>query len=166
MSMEKNTKKAATELLGTFADGRFPVPVIEIANGLGIKVMADPDYRDDGHGHIQLDDKGHATIIVNDKQPPVRKRFTIAHEIAHFKFDMDYLKEHGCIDRNGDAGDATYRMRERRANKFAAQLLMPEAPFIEQWIAMRDLEKVSDYFSVSKEAAKFRAINLGLFSAS
>ncbi len=115
--------------------------------------------------HIHVDDAGNSTIVVNEKHSPERKRFTIAHEIAHSYFDGDYLKLHKVIDRNGNAADASYRERERRANDFAANLLMPEEQFIQQWIALGGLEKVTDYFFVSKEAAHYRAINLGLLSA-
>lgn len=160
--LNSETQQKTTELLNRYAAGRFPVPVIEIASRLGIKVLADPNYPNDSNGHIEIDEKGNASIIVNDKQSPVRKRFTVAHEIAHFQYDMDYLKEHGSIDRNGNAADATYRNREKRANEFAAQLLMPEEQFIQQWLALGSLEKVADYFSVSQDAAKFRAINIGL----
>lgn len=159
------TQKTVQELLDQYSGGRYPVPVIEIATRLGINVFADPDYPENRSGHIELDDKGNASIIVNDNQAPVRKRFTIAHEIAHFIFDMDYLQKHGQIDRDGDAADETYRDREKIANYFAAHLLMPEGPFVEQWLALGTLDKVADYFSVSKDAAKFRAINIGLISA-
>jgi Zn-dependent peptidase ImmA (M78 family) len=163
--MATETQERANELLRQFAVGRFPVPVVEIATRLGIQVLANSDYPNDGNGHIEMDGNGNATIIVNEKQSPVRKRFTIAHEIAHFQFDMDYLRMHGSIDRDGDAADPTYRARERRANDFAAQLLMPEDAFIAQWIALRSAEKLADYFSVSKDAARYRAVNLGLLPA-
>jgi Zn-dependent peptidase ImmA (M78 family) len=163
--MTSQTQERANELLQQYAAGRFPVPVIEIANRLGIKVLAHPSYPNDGNGHIEVDAGGNPTIIVNDKQSPVRKRFTVAHEIAHWLFDEDYLKAHGSIDRDGNAADQTYRDRERRANDFAAQLLMPESTFIEQWLALPSVEKVADYFSVSKDAASYRAINIGLRSA-
>lgn len=163
--MTSETQERTNSLLQQIAAGRFPVPVVEIATRLGIQVLTNPNYPNDGSGHIEIDQNGNATIIVNEKQSPVRKRFTIAHEIAHFQYDMDYLREHGSIDRDGDAADPTYRARERRANDFAAQLLMPEAAFIEQWIALRSIDKTADYFSVSKDAARYRAVNLGLLPA-
>jgi Zn-dependent peptidase ImmA (M78 family) len=153
------------ELLGQFGAGRFPVPVIEIAGQLGINVLSDPDYQNEGSGHIEIDDAGKASIIVNEKQSPVRKRFTIAHEIAHYIFDMDYLKQHRSIDRDGNAADGTYREREKRANCFAALLLMPEDQFIEQWIALGSIDKIADYFSVSRDAARYRSMNMGLSAA-
>lgn len=157
-----DTSKEVGRLLSGDASGRFPVPVIQIAASEGIKVMTDPDYPDDRSGHIEVNADGTATIIVNGKHSSTRKRFTIAHEIGHFVFDLDYLREHGYIDRDGDAMDASYRKRESRANSFAAQLLMPEQTFIQQWVALKSVDRVADYFSVSRDAVRFRAMNLGL----
>lgn len=163
--MRKLEAKAEAEtLFENFGAGRFPVPIVEIANNLGISVFRTQNYPSEKNGHIQLDENDTATIIVNDKHSPERKRFTIAHEIAHFQFDMDYLKQYKSIDRDGDANDTSYRLREVRANEFAANLLMPEKQFVAQWLALLDMEKVADYFAVSKETAKYRAINLGLLT--
>lgn len=161
--MTHPAKTEAERLLKLYGGGRFPVPVVEIAKQLGIQVFADDSYRTDGSGHIQVSGE-RVDIIVNNKQPPERKRFTIAHEIAHMVFDKAYLEEHKILDRDGHAPDTSYRNREIKANDFAANLLMPESNFLEQWLALEELEKIADYFSVSKEAAKFRAINLGLIS--
>lgn len=157
-----DANKEISRLLSGCANGRYPVPVVQIAVSEGIKVMTDPDYPDDRSGHIEIDQDGTATIIVNGKQAATRKRFTIAHEIAHFVFDRDYLEQHRFIDRDGDAMDASYRKRESRANAFAAQLLMPEQDFIQQWVALRSVDKIADYFGVSRDAVRFRAMNLGL----
>lgn len=155
-------KKRVHRLLRDYSNGRFPVPVIEIATKLGIGVFADKSYPDDKNGHIQIDNDSKMLIVVNSKHPAVRKRFTIAHEIAHFEYDIDYLKQYGSIDRKGDASDSSYRAREKRANSFAAELIMPEEQFIEQWIALNCIDEVADYFFVSSDAVKYRALNIGL----
>lgn len=78
---------------------------------------------------------------------------------------MDYLQQHKAIDRDGDAADSSYRLREQRANEFAAELLMPESKFVQQWIDLGTVEKVADYFGVSKPAAIVRATNLGIIAS-
>jgi Zn-dependent peptidase ImmA (M78 family) len=158
-----NLKEEADKLLSTL-DSRelFPVPVIKIAESLGIKVLGKRDYDKEKSGHIELNSEGEATIIVNTHQSASRNRFTIAHEIAHYILDKDYLQQHGSIDRDGNARDETYRTREKRANEFAAHLLMPEDSFIAQWIANPSIKDVAFYFAVSQDAAQFRAINIGL----
>ncbi|MGB9154045.1 MAG: ImmA/IrrE family metallo-endopeptidase [Alphaproteobacteria bacterium] len=146
-------------------NGKFPVHIVSVAQEHGIGVFGDPNYPNDGNGHIELRPDRSLAIIVNIKQSPERQRFTIAHEIGHFFMDMDYLAEHKYIDRDGDASDPSYRRRERRANEFAASILMPEEAFIAQWIALGDLQKVADYFGVSKSSAQVRAVILGLTKA-
>lgn len=158
-------REKATEMLNTFASGQIPVPVVEIARKLDIGVFSNPKYQGDKNGHIELNQDGKTLIIVNENQSSGRKRFTIAHEIAHFVYDMDYLQEHRVIDRDGNAADPTYRKRERRANEFAAELLMPEEQFIKQWIELNNMERLAAYFGVSRPAATYRAINLGLTAA-
>lgn len=158
-------KARAEEVVKEFGLGNFPVPVVGIATRLGMDVVSDADYQHDKDGHIEIDEHNNATIVVNNEKPPNRKRFTIAHEIAHFIFDKDYLQKHKIIDRDGNASDASYREIEQRANKFASILLMPEEQFIEQWLALRSLEKAANYFRVSQESAKYRAIHLGLIPA-
>lgn len=154
---------SAKELLAKYSEGAFPVSVVSIASELGAEVFSDSVYPDNGNGHIELDDKGEASIIVNDAQSPERKRFTIAHEIAHLLMDKDYLKQHKIMDRDGNAADDTYRARETRANQFAAELLMPEKEFVKQWLSHKgDLDKICEFFGVSKSAAQWRAINTGV----
>ena len=59
-------------------------------------------------------------------EPPARRRFTIAHEIGHHLLHSDGAT---VMCRPIDVGQAddTNRAREREANRFAAELLMPEA---------------------------------------
>ena len=155
-----NLKTEAEKLLRENAPGVYPVPVIKIAESLNAFVYSDnmPDWQ---NGYLAL--FGNEIRIVNNKnQSTGRRRFTIAHEIEHLLFDRDYFNAHGVIDRDGDALDPSYRSREQRANLFAAELLMPEADFIRQWGALRDSDKVADYFHVSKQAAYYRAANLGI----
>lgn len=156
--------KSPQDILNMHAAGEFPVPVISICEKMGVGVVCDDNYRSKRSGHTELEgDK--FLIVVNDKESPERKRFSIAHELAHTIFDEDYVRKHGTIDRDGDAADESYRVRERRANDFAANILMPEDEFIQIWQSFKNIKDVSEYFFVSKEAAKFRAMNLGLVTA-
>lgn len=104
-----------------------PVDVISIANSLGINVwqqelldppvsgMLRPDHLNGG--------KNGFSIIVRKGDTAMRKRFTVAHEIAHFILHRDLVKD-GIVD------DVMYRSglstrEEVEANKMAADILMP-----------------------------------------
>lgn len=158
----KNITITPQYLLEKYAPNQFPVPVISIAEAVGLSVFGDTEYDKNKDGHISFE-CGVTKIIVNSHKSASRKRFTIAHEIGHFFHDSEYLMQHGSIDRDGIELDETYKIREVKANDFAASLLMPKEKFFEIWNKVNhDIEKCADYFFVSKEAVGFRAINLGL----
>ena len=104
----------------------FPVDVTAIAHDLGIKV-----YSALGSAELsgkivkdpQMGGQSGYAIFVNDADAPVRKRFTIAHEIAHFILHKGEIGD-GIVE------DALYRSglsnkQEAEANKLAADILMP-----------------------------------------
>lgn len=157
-------KQQADYLLNQFNGNTIPVDVIKIANNLDIEVFDEelPVYE---NGWISQVNNGRFEITINRNQAKVRRRFSVAHEIAHFIFDKDYIAEHGSIDRDGNPKDASYREREIRANKFASEILMPEYEFIEMFCQCLQIDRLADYFFVSKDAAQYRAMNLGLLSA-
>lgn len=134
-----------------------PVDVMGIAEALGLRVWEDDinPYsgklaHDPKHGGFS----GYS-IIVNAIEPPVRKRFTIAHEIAHFILHSDELLK-------GDIAETLYRgglsdSLEVEANKLAADILMPLS-LIERLIAQgyTSIEELAERLEVSKTAIGIR----------
>lgn len=74
---------------------KWPVKVIPIANELGMKVYYTQGWSHNISGMIkQVSEYGGGgksgyAIYVNDQHSTSRKRFTIAHEIAHFILHRD-----------------------------------------------------------------------------
>jgi hypothetical protein len=66
-------------------------------------------------------------VWVSKKAPPVRRRFTIAHEIGHIiiPWHMGTIIDDIDAPHSGERG--RYREMEAEANRFAAELLMPSA---------------------------------------
>lgn len=135
-----------------------PVETIEIANALGLNVYY-VDWQDDMSGMIKADDalggsSGYA-IFVNQNHHPNRRRFTIAHEIAHFV-------RHKELIGNGIFDDALYRSGlpskiEVEANKMAADILMPwHLIRREQANGLSSVEDLARKFKVSKSAMSIR----------
>lgn len=146
----------------------FPFPIVEYMNEIGLKVFADklPDHTS---GAITKCDDGYA-VIVNSLHSPRRMRFTLAHELGHYFNDKDYLDCKGEITDSSKqsskwlyrnkyeaASDPQMRIKDIKANQFAAELLMPEEAFIKKWRECSSPEEVADYFSVSVDAARMRA---------
>lgn len=136
-----------------------PVQVVPIAEELGLQVYRADDWPDGLSGMILRDadlggPSGYA-IVVNQRHHERRRRFTIAHEIAHFVLHKDLIGD--CIQ-----DDALYRSGlsnriESQANKLAADILMPWH-LINDAInsGVDDVERLAEMFNVSKSAMSIR----------
>lgn len=135
-----------------------PIQTIDLAGKLGIRVFK-TDWPNSISGKIQRDSaRGGASgfaIFVNKSHPETRRRFTIAHEIAHY-----VLHEHKIGD--GIFDDAMYRSglgnrEEMQANSLAADILMPRK-YVDEFrsIAGDDVETLAHQFNVSIEAMSYR----------
>ncbi|WP_346862097.1 ImmA/IrrE family metallo-endopeptidase [uncultured Draconibacterium sp.] len=110
-------------------------------------------------GYLRRED-GKWIIGVNKKHHPNRKRYTMAHEFAHYCLHRDerdsFEDEEIYFRKNHDSSI------EFKADEFAATILMPEDMFrgaIEKGI--KSIKDLADLFSVSVQAIKHRAKGLG-----
>lgn len=147
-----------------------PVKIVALANDLGIDVYK-TKLPEDVSGFIKRDPKDNTyAIYVNRNHSLTRRRFTIAHEIAHFLLHRKILDNIGIVDRNIDAIDnCMYRSngisdeKEVQANKLAASLLMPEST-IENLIRndkVNTVEDLAERLNVSPCAMAIRLKSLG-----
>jgi IrrE N-terminal-like domain len=133
-----------------------PVNIVGIAKYLGLGVWEDAELPPGIAGKLFRDVKNGGnigySIVVRAQDPWVRKRFTVAHELAHYILHRNMFRD-VLVD------DALYRSGlssqiEAQANGLAADLLMP-------W---QLLAKISDLpvaelaarFQVSEEAMRIR----------
>jgi Zn-dependent peptidase ImmA (M78 family) len=95
-------------------------------------------------------------IFVNAGQHEVRRRFTIAHEIAHYLLHRDLIGD-------GTQDDVLYRSGlsnrvEAQANRLAADILMPRHlidEVVKSGIASADdVAELARIFNVSKDAMR------------
>ena len=154
-----SSKQAADSILlhHWLEDGvlRLPVDPEHIANQLGLTVAPLPEDRNHLSGEIDNNQ-----ILFNDREPEVRRRFTIAHELGHFVLQHG----HAFRDPNKNFSIGNYDPREVAANKFAVELLMPEVA-VRQFVEKEkvyDAQVLADRFGVSLTALRFRLENLGL----
>jgi len=104
-------------------------------------------------------------IWVRRDEPAPRRRFTVAHEIGHHLLHSDGAAVL-CRPADVETAQGTERAREREANRFAAELLMPEAMVRED--ADRDGPNpiaLAPRFGVSDVAMGFRLVTLGYMEA-
>jgi len=167
--------RSAVELLKRHGITRPPVPVEEIARTEGIQVVRTQASGAES-GFILRD--GRRTVIgINSRNAPKRQRFTIAHELGHWRLHegRSLIVDHTIrINRRNEVSSAATDSEEIDANAFAAALLMPEeliqvAVDREQSLGVesRDdlIQTLASEFDVSTEAMGYRLINLGVFSS-
>lgn len=143
-----------------------PVSVIKLASKLGIRVFR-TNLPADISGFIKQDIDGSIVIRVNKNHYPTRRRFTIAHEIAHFILHKDSIGE-GIVDRTVSDGcmyrsDTVSGIEEAQANHMAAEILMPKYKIVNliKNEEIRTIKGLAEKFNVSEQAMKIRLKKLG-----
>ncbi len=154
----------------------YPVEIVRICNENGLKVFE--EYLDsEVSGLIVVDEKvwkkynTNKFILVNLAELATRRRFTIAHELAHYILHRkgNSLYAH----RDMVCNDVFKSGIEQEANYFAANILMPETLINEKiedlksgtWGKLPDfvlVREIADHFAVSETAAEVRLKQLGL----
>lgn len=159
-----------------------PVSVERIARSLlNLYIDEHDDIRSlpnapDDHGHLSgMLDPNEMVIWIDRTEAlrsPGRRRFTIAHEIGHFRMhlpiegvfpdrpqDIVELSSYG----EDPAADSDHLRREREANIFASALLMPEPLVAEHAKASGfNLPALAERFEVSVPAMRLRLRLLGV----
>lgn len=140
--------------------GSAPVNLIALAKDLNIDVFSANDWDAGISGFIRRKpgDPSRFEIYVNASHSYVRRRFTIAHEIAHAILHGDRIGD-------GITEDALLRSGlpdsiEWEANRMAADILMPRhllKPMLDR--GETDISELANRFKVSREAM---AIRLGV----
>jgi Zn-dependent peptidase ImmA (M78 family) len=138
-----------------------PVKVGMIAERLGLEVLS-LTLSTETSGLIRKLPNGSYEIHVNNTDAPVRQRFTVCHEIAHF------LLHRALIDAEGITDNILYRSKlsnrqEAEANRLGAAILLPW-PRVTDWHQQRfgappnkeNIEEIASAFRASSLAVGFR----------
>jgi len=171
-------------LLDDFSLLDFPVNLNKLAKKLEINL----DYKNcdkNLSGKIEYKHSSNTVnIYINNQEPKFRQRFSLAHEISHFIYDFDFQQDK---DKYREDSRELFRKDlfnpiERRADKFAEQLLMPKELFRNQALKLKTslfqntklkmvniytiVKKLSDLFEVSIPAVIFRLNSIELIKES
>lgn len=140
-----------------------PVSPWLIAQKLNVPVF-DWDFPDDISGMIATNIKG-VCIGVNQDHSPVRRTFTVAHELGHLIFHRTnaLLIDFTDLEIVATDDDETNK-RETKANQFAADLLMPKTWVEQEYRNPDQLSLLARKYGVSEQAFWYRLVNLKLVS--
>lgn len=175
---KKEISTLANKVLIQAKINRPPISPEKIALNLGLEIV-NRNLSDDVSGALVLKEDSQPIIVVNSSHSPVRKRFTIAHELGHF------LLKHGrdglFIDRSehfifrNEVSATGEKRQEVEANAFAAALLMPEKMVrtemeelsnigieIHDEAGLELIKTLAKKFNVSSTSMTFRIANLSL----
>lgn len=130
----------------------FPVDVFSLAAFRGIEVTRRP--LPDKISGILHKFPGRSYLYLNSTHCTERQRFTVAHEIVHHALDPAGI----YLAHSSDAMTA----RERRANKYAAQILMPESEVLRCLDRNMSITDMLKHFGVSEEAMRIRLDEVGV----
>lgn len=168
--MSRIIERKAQQLLVESGIEYPPVDVRALAEGLGIRVMEYKGWDEELSGMLAwIDDR--PVAIVHNHHAPKRKRFTIAHEIAHYVL---HAGRAACYDSSVEEAPQRREFRrdveattgenrlEIEANQFAAALLMPRDSIIEDLRSGTSTADLPRRYDVSDEAMSWRLINLNL----
>lgn len=126
-----------------------------------MELSADPNMKEDATVVPMTDPKLGPPqawmVYYNPGRPEARRRFTLAHEIGHVAL---HGSPHGAAAARGGGPRS---QREREADSFATNLLMP-ASFVHEAVRQygSDLDQLRSLFQVSAQAMSRRLRELGL----
>jgi len=147
-----------------------PVNIEQMIRDLGIELDKKAPLDPEISGQIELLENDKYKISANRDHHYYRRRFTMAHELAHYILHSDLIGR-GLDDnvmyrstREGNFYNPNVEQsHEIEANKLAAELLVPGKLLRALWDeGERNLEQLAKKFQVSKKAMEIRLKTLGL----
>lgn len=118
---------------------------------------------------IMIAPNHHGIITINQDQHPVRQRFSIAHELGHWHLHKNQAM-FVCDTNHGSSRsffeEQTGKNKERQADRFAADLLMPPymlKPMVKKQsrIDFCAIKQLSKTFQTSISATAIQIVNIG-----
>lgn len=148
----------------------IPVNVEKLADLFDIEIV-ETELEEDVSGMMVTREDSSVAIVVNASHHEHRKRFTIAHELGHYRLHRTispiFVDSKKTFFRDSQSSQGI-NIQEIEANQFAAELLMPEGAvrFREPMgLSLMDtdkLEQLAIEFNVSQIALSYRFMKLGL----
>lgn len=153
-------------------DENFPIDPVVVAseimmvsrdNGEEIPIIMEGEPLSQESGYAEFVEDlifgDHFRCVYNIHESNTRQRFTQAHELGHVMLGHVY---EGSSPRRDARFDGSTDYKERDANIFSAELLMPEKYVRHQASRITDISKLASFFGVSPWAIRIRLERLGI----
>ena len=146
------------------------VDIVAVAHSYGARVQYvqfDPPTVSARVSRVGTDSRFTYRIEINASESEVRRRFSIAHELAHVILHDDRDREFTFTEFRAPLDsypDTQELYKEVQANMLGAALLMPQSQVTQFWRKRQDVDDLAGVFEVSRETAFWRLNNLNLLS--
>jgi Zn-dependent peptidase ImmA (M78 family) len=154
--------------------GVVPFPFQALASAVGNLDIFYSNTMPENISGATLLNQSRFSILINSNKAAVRQYFTTAHELGHYFIHRQLLQDNtvpGFVDYSNSLDVPGMLLRsdnpqdmskEREANNFAAELIMPEDKVREAWKLTQDIGTCAKIFQVSQTAMAIRLERLGL----
>ena len=154
--MEANyqyAREMAKKILIKHKINDVPTDLKVICEKLGLEYVELDDSEELDGAVLEMD--GMKVAMLNRAKPYVRARFTLAHELGHIFlnhdkrefYDPEIAREYG-----EDVPENMKPPKEREADAFASELLIPMEQIKKHQADLKDIDKLARIFQVSKPA--------------
>lgn len=156
----RDAREQARQVLDDLWDQTLPVDIIAISRAAGVT-----PYQRDLPGSMSgmlIKRRGEdARSYIARTDPEVRKRFTCAHELGHYRErqmagDAEYGFEDSFVDTREGIRRPDYFPHEFFADEFAGAVLMPETMILKYKHEGMPVERMAEVFGVSVSAVRRR----------
>ncbi len=172
MIRHKLITATVSNLLNEMSVEHPPIDVKSIAERKGAIVVEEPLDNQEISGFLYRTSDSPPVIGINSNHPATRKRFTIAHELAHMLIHpkTGVHLDQVVIQMRDSKSSTGMDEEEMEANRFAAELLMPQQFLTTDILAMgavhaddsQAVEALAKKYNVSPQAMTIRLSSLGL----
>jgi len=143
-----------------------PTDLNKVFQKLGLKYIELNDLEGIDGAIIEIENKP-AIAYLNIAKPIPRQRFTLAHELGHIflkhstrdLYDAEEVREIG-----EELTDQSKPPREKEADAFASELLVPHDKLKKYEADIKDIDKLAAIFHVSKQAMTIAVMNYWKYS--
>lgn len=150
-------RRQAERLLDAAGVTTAPVSLRDVVSALNLELVRRRDDPFCSEAALEPLGDGHAIVLAGPSSER-RRRFTIAHEVGHFVLHPQRQRAE-----RGGLTNAGMQAEEREADRFAAELLMPEHLVRQAVVQLgADAGRLADRFEVSQAAMRVRLSRLGL----
>ena len=164
------------DLLGD-QENVFPVKVVELSQKLGFEIYraAFDDAQQSGLIVVDsslpetMDVTSSKVVFLNRNDSTAHQRFTVAHELGHYIFDYSEENTPTYCEAyiTNDDHEKESSEKERRVNRFAAELLMPRKAFKDMFEELKShnpesfslpdtITALKNYFDVPAKSVEIR----------